>query len=79
VKLEQDEYFIADLEGLLVNDEQGHTLGVLSRVLQSAANDCYVIKRPDGSEFLLPAIKQCVLEVRPTEGWIKVHVLEGLE
>ena len=78
VRLAHDEYFIADLEGLEVRDEDGTPIGVLSSVLETGANDVYVIGLTDGRELLLPAIKQCVLEVDVEAGYIRIHILEGL-
>lgn len=78
VRLGRDEYFIADLMGLKVIDENQQELGVLKEVMETGANDVYVIEMTDGKELLLPAIKQCVLQVNVEEGFVKVHVLEGL-
>ena len=78
VRLRKDEYFIADLIGIKVFDEENKELGILEDVMATGANDVYVIKMTDGRELLLPAIKQCILEVDVPEGRMKVHVLEGL-
>ena len=78
VRLRKDEYFIADLIGIKVYDEEDKELGVLEDVMVTGANDVYVIKMTDGRELLLPAIKQCILEVDIPEERMKVHVLEGL-
>lgn len=78
VRLRRDEYFIADLIGLLVKDEQDQQIGVLKDVMETGANDVYVIEMTDGRELLLPAIKQCVREVDVENGWIRIHILEGL-
>lgn len=78
VLLQKDEYFIADLLGMKVLDEEEKELGLLQDVLQTGANDVYVIRMTDGRELLLPAIRECILEVRVEEGFMKVHVLEGL-
>ena len=78
VRLGRDEYFIADLEGLQVRDEDGTPIGVLKSVMETGANDVYVIEMNDGRELLLPAIKQCVLEVDVEAGFIRIHILEGL-
>lgn len=78
VRLGRDEYFIADLMGLKVLDEEEKELGTLREVMETGANDVYVIDLEDGRELLLPAIKQCVLAVDVEAGFIKVHVLEGL-
>ena len=78
VKCEKDEYFIVDLIGLNVIDEEGTKIGVLKEVLPTGANDVYEIERGDGTSFLLPAIKECVLHVNIKEGFVKVRLLEGL-
>lgn len=77
VELEEDEYFIADLIGLSVVEENGSELGTLSDVLSTGANDVYVVTKED-REILIPAIGECILEVNLEEGFMKVHLLEGL-
>lgn len=78
VRLSRDEYFIADLIGLTVQDEDGTEIGILNDVIETGANDVYAIKLHDGREFLLPAIRQCVLKVDVENGFIRIHILEGL-
>lgn len=78
VRLSRDEYFVADLIGLRVRDEDGREIGVLRDVMETGANDVYVIDLDDGRELLLPAIRQCVLEVDVEAGFIRIHILEGL-
>lgn len=78
VKLQKDEYFIADLIGVSVYDEADRLLGSLEDVMATGANDVYVIRMTDGRELLLPAIRQCILDVDVEQGRMKVHVLEGL-
>ncbi|MCR4597892.1 MAG: ribosome maturation factor RimM [Acetatifactor sp.] len=80
VRLQKDEYFIADLIGIKVldADKDDAQLGVLEDVLSTGANDVYVVRMADGKEVLIPAIKQCILEVNVEEGFVRVHVLDGL-
>ena len=78
VKLKKDEYFIADLIGLSVCTDEGEALGEVADVLQTGANDVYIIRTPEGEEILLPAIKECVKEVKVEEGSMLVHLLPGL-
>lgn len=78
VKLRKGEYFIADLIGLVVCNEAGENIGVLEDVLQTGANDVYHIRLNDGRELLLPAIRECVLEVDVENRWMKIHIMEGL-
>lgn len=78
VPLEEDEYFIADLIGLKVITDEDKTLGCITDVLQTGANDVYQVTDEKGREILLPAIKDCILSVSLTEGKMRVHVLKGL-
>lgn len=78
VELKKDEYFIADLIGLRVFTDEGEELGEITDVLQTGANDVYVIKQGNGEELLLPAIRDCVKEVAIGEGRMCVHLLPGL-
>lgn len=78
VRLGKDEYFIADLMGLKVYDEADAEIGVLREVLETGANDVYVIDLNDGRELLLPAIKECVLHVDVEAGKMQIHILDGL-
>ena len=78
VRLQRDEYFIADLIGLKVQDEDGKELGTVKDVIETGANDVYEVEMTDGKSLLLPAIKQCILNVDVENGTMQVHVLEGL-
>ena len=78
VKCQKDEYFIADLLDMTVFEENGSTLGSLVDVMQTGANDVYVIRTMQGQELLLPAIKECILSVDVEHSKMTVHVLEGL-
>lgn len=78
VKLKKDEYFVADLIGLKVVNEDASFSGVLKDVMETGANDVYVVESADGKEVLIPAIKDCVLQVDLEKGQILVHLLDGL-
>lgn len=78
VELGPDENFIVDLIGLSVETDEGELLGELTDVLITGANDVYEVTRTDGKKVLLPAIKDCVLDVDLEAGRVLVHVLDGL-
>lgn len=78
VELKEDEYFITDLIGLTVVNEEETVLGRVKDVLETGANDVYVVELTGGKELLLPAIKDCILNVDLEGGRMKVHVLDGL-
>lgn len=78
VELGPDENFIFDLIGLRVVTEDGEEFGTLTDVIKTGANDVYEVKTAEGKEVLLPAIKECVLNVDLTEGTVTVHIMDGL-
>ena len=78
VKLDENENFICDLIGMQVYDEEENCLGELTDVMQTGANDVYVVEMTDGREVLIPAIRQCILDVDVEKNKMTVHLLEGL-
>ena len=78
VRLRKDEYFIADLQGLTVIDEAEQVIGTLRDVMETGANDVYIVDMTDGREVLIPAIKECILNVDIEGGKIQVHIMDGL-
>ena len=63
---------------MAIYDEDSQQIGTLTDVLQTGANDVYIIEMTDGRELLLPAIKECVLSVDMEERKMVVHILDGL-
>lgn len=78
VKLEEDEYFVYDLIESEVITDEGIRLGILTEILKTPANDVYVVRTEEGKEVLLPAIKECILDIDPENKKITVHVMKGL-
>lgn len=78
VKLKKDEYFIADLIGMQVENEDGTFTGTLKDVIETGANDVYAVLTKEGKEVLIPAIKDCILSIDLERNEIKVHLLDGL-
>ena len=72
-KLYQHELF-----GFEVVDENGEALGQLVEILETGANDVYVVRNETGKEILLPAIPSVILELDAPRRVMRVHVLEGL-
>ncbi len=76
--LEEDEYYIADLIGMKVVTEDGTSVGILKDVMETGANDVYVVQDAQGKELLLPAIHQCILDVDIEKNIMTVHLMKGL-
>ena len=62
-RLPEGEHYYHELLDLRVVDEQGLELGILTEILETGANDVYVVKGPEGKEILLPVIAAVVLNI----------------
>jgi 16S rRNA processing protein RimM len=76
--LEEGEFYHHELIGLQVFDEQDVLLGELAEILETGANDVYVVRPEIGPEILFPAIDEVILEVNLKKKIMRVHVLPGL-
>ena len=76
--LDQDEYYRFQLIGLEVRDTEGTVLGTLEEVLETGANDVYIV-RDDESELLVPAIDSVVKNVDLAAGTMVIDPLPGME
>lgn len=77
-ELGEDEYYIADLLGMEVVLEDGSLFGTLKDVMETGANDVYVVTTTDGDEVLLPAIQECIKAVDLEANKMTVHLMKGL-
>ena len=78
VALEEDEYFIADMIGIQVVTEDDEPFGTLKDVMETGANDVYVIDTEEYGEVLVPAIRECILDVDIENQKMKIHLMDGL-
>ena len=78
VPLSEDENYIADLIGMEVATDEGEVLGTLTDVLETGANDVYVVDTKKYGQVLIPAIKQCIINVNVEAEKMLVHLLPGL-
>lgn len=78
LELDEDTYFIADLIGMEVRDaDTGALYGDISDVMQTGANDVYVVKGAD-REYLVPAIADVVKSTDVDGNIMTIHVIDGL-
>jgi len=75
-KLPEGEYYHHQLLGLKVIDEARNTIGRLEDILETGANDVYVVIRPDGTEILIPAIEGSVQSVDLDRQEMTVKLME---
>lgn len=78
VPLPEGQHYKHELLGLKVVDETGNPLGELVEILETGANDVYVVRDNSGKEILLPNIPSVVLDLDLGTRTMYVHLLEGL-
>lgn len=76
VELEEDEYYLSDLLGLTVVDENMKILGVVKDVIQPSSQWIYVIQGE--KEFMLPAVDEYILSIDMETGMMVVRLIEGI-
>jgi 16S rRNA processing protein RimM len=72
-------YYRWQILGLDVVDDQGNLLGIVAEILETGANDVYIVQDPSGRQMLLPAIESVIQQVDLEAGSLSVIVPEGLE
>lgn len=81
IELKENEYYISDLYDIDVYTDENKYLGIIKDILFTGANDVYIVEVIDGDEkkdILIPAIKQCILNVNVSEHKMIIHMMEGL-
>ena len=78
LELDDDTYFIQDLIGMEVRDaDSGFVYGKIDDVMQTGANDVYVIKGSD-REYLVPAIADVIVSTDINSDVMTIRPMEGL-
>ena len=78
VKLEEGEYFICDIIGADVVDEEERYIGKLGDVMETGANNVFIIELENGEEVLFPSIPDCIKKVDVENHKVIAHVMPGL-
>lgn len=78
VPLPQGQHYKHELLGLKVVDEDDNLLGELVEILETGANDVFIVRDDSGKEILLPNIPSVVLDLDIAARKMRVHLLEGL-
>ena len=76
--LPEGQYYHHELIGFNVVDEKGESIGTLMEIMQTGANDVYVVQKPDGREVLLPVISSVVIAVETRNRLIRIRPIPGL-
>lgn len=78
IPLDEGELYLYQLIGMTVQTDEGETIGSLTEVLETGANDVYVVDSPQYGEVLVPATDQTIISTDTTQRIITIHVMEGL-
>lgn len=78
VPLAEGEYFLCDIIDAKVVTEDGTEFGILKEVLQTGANDVYVVEMLNGKEVLFPVIDDCILDLDLENKVVTVRIMPGL-
>lgn len=78
VPLPEGQHYKHELLGLKVIGEDGNPLGELVEILETGANDVYVVRDDSGKDILLPNIPSVILDLDLGTRTMRVHLLEGL-
>ena len=78
-ELTEDQYYYHEIIGLDVFDLEGNELGQISEIMQSGANDVWIIKRKQKADLLIPAIKDVVKEIQIENHKVIIDLLDGLD
>jgi 16S rRNA processing protein RimM len=78
MELPEGEFYFHELLGLSVVDDAGKSLGKVSEIMETGANDVYVVTNEVGHEILLPAIAEVILDIDLDTKIMRVHLLPGL-
>lgn len=76
VKLPDGAVFIADLIGCRALDDDGSEFGKITDVLTMPSSDVYVVKGE--KTYMIPAVKAFVREINVAEGYVRLHLIEGM-
>lgn len=78
VPLEKGEYFICDIIGADVVEEDGNKIGAVKDVIETGANNVFVIETEEGKEVLFPSIPECIKKVDVENKLVTAHIMPGL-
>jgi len=78
LELAEDEYYIRDIYDMEVYEENGEHLGAICDIIVTGANDVYVVRKEGAKDLLIPAIRNCIIDVNVEQKKMTVKLLEGL-
>lgn len=77
-ELPEGQYYVRDLIGMRVTEEDGNLLGHVTDVLQNTAQDIFEVESENGKKLLIPKVDQFVLDIDAEKREITVRLIEGM-
>lgn len=77
-ELPEGQFYVRDLIGMTVKEEEGSVLGKVTDVIQNTAQDIFEIERENGKTILIPKVDQFVLNIDGDSREITVRLIDGL-
>lgn len=78
VPLDEGEVYLFELIGMAVQTDAGESFGEIVDIIETGANDVYVVDSPQHGEVLLPAIDDCILKIDAEARVVTIHLMDGL-
>ena len=78
VKLPKDTYFVFEIIGLEVYDENNIFLGKVENVISTGSNDVYIVRDKNKKELFIPAIREVVKNIDLEKKRITIKMVDGL-
>ena len=77
--LKEGQYYLCDVPGaVVINEDTKEEIGKVTDVMETGANNVFVIETKEGKEVLFPVIPDCIKKVDTKEGIVRAHVMKGL-
>ncbi len=76
--LKEGEYYLCDVVGAGVVEEDGSPVGEVTDVIETGANHVFAVRMDSGKEVLLPVIPDCIKKVDTEAGVVTAHIMKGL-
>jgi 16S rRNA processing protein RimM len=77
-ELPQGQYYVRDIIGMAVREENGTFLGEVTDVIQNTAQDIFEVKKQGGKKVLIPKVDEFVLNIDIEKKEILVRLIDGL-
>ncbi|MFA9456118.1 ribosome maturation factor RimM [Halalkalibacter sp. AB-rgal2] len=77
--LDEDEYYYYEIIGCSIMTDEGETIGKVKEIVQTGANDVWIVQRNSGGkDILIPYIDDVVKDISISDKKITIHLMEGL-